>query len=170
MIWAAEGPAWYANDREILRRSQEFQRILFHVREDRGMERQKMLKSAVETVDYFIRRMRPRFRSENRVLFPYLREHIPKLDAAVTFLHLEQTDFDRRLNALRKHLKKLALLKKEGAAARDAAGRIHDEGLYIIYALRHYLVAEKQLFENFRKVLNRSEVEELGKLLRFYAV
>jgi hemerythrin-like domain-containing protein len=98
------------------------------------------------------------------VVFPFLRQRVPKLEPLIDFFVREHADFREMLRSFAINLQ--LLLDGDDEKERQAVlSRVIDEGAYLFYLHREHVHAEcKAIFETANRLLKNEEKQELDRL------
>ena len=80
-------------------------------------------------------------REEEKVLFPFLRTHIPKLEPMIWLLTSEHEDFRKALKDLNLSM---AIFKKIGSGKDRIIHQLNEQGIYLLCLLRGHMSVETQ--------------------------
>ena len=97
----------------------------------------KHLTEAAKAVSYFGKEIGDHMREEEKVLFPFIRTHIPRLEPMVCLLLSEHEDFRRSLKDLKKSLQAV-----RNRYSVDAVHRLCERGTYMVCLLRSHMWCE----------------------------
>lgn len=114
-----------------------------------------------EIVDYFKQELDGHMRDEEKILFPFLQKHIPRLEPMIYLLLSEHEDFRNSIGNL-----KAALYRaRAGASVKpNLIDEIGSQGTYLICLLRSHMWAESHsLYKVADKELRLSEKRKLIK-------
>lgn len=113
---------------------------------------------------FFNGEVRRHMRLEERVLFPFIRSHIPRLDPILCLLLSEHQDFRNSLYALRVAV---SASGRPGLDKADLVQRIHENGTYLNCLLRsHFWLETQSLYRIVDKELKPTERARLVRQLR----
>ena len=99
---------------------------------------------------------------EEKILFPFIKSHFPKLELKVHLLEMENEDFKK--NVLRfSFLLNQTQKKNSGDRYGEWAQQVNDTGMYLAYLLRHHLKARSKCIDKvIERELREDEKRELG--------
>jgi hemerythrin-like domain-containing protein len=141
----------------------QFYEVLRKLRYEGKMNVGKNIAEINELIDYFKQELDGHMRDEEKILFPFLQAHIPRLEPMVYLLLSEHEDFRNSLNNLKTNLNEL---KKHVLFKSDLVDKICDQGNYLICLLRsHMWVESHSLYKAADKELHASERQKLIKLI-----
>src|SRR3989338_2371076 len=104
--------------------------------------------------------------TEEQVLFPFLRTHMPKLGSVLHLFGSEHEDFRKNLKIIQAQLDKLSR-EENGSNRAKIIERISETGTYLIYLIRNHIQAEsKSIYKIIEHDLHASEKRELTGQLR----
>ena len=113
--------------------------------------RGKNLKKTRELVKFLTGALRIHEEVEEKVIFPFLKTYLPKLEAVIHLLEAEHEDFKKHLGEFRAQVKGLGN-GKSPVRREKAVAQIRQTGIYLVYFLRHHLRAGH---ESIYKVIER---------------
>lgn len=146
---------------ETLKKVDRLRDVLTHLRYEGRLFFGKNLRAAREVLGFFKKDMVKHVDREEKVLFPFLETHFPKLETAIQLFKAEHRDFRANLRVLQSQLEKLS-----GASADPSRGliieKIRETGTYLTYLLRNHMQAES---ESLYKVIDRQIRQEEKKEL-----
>lgn len=138
-----------------------FHEVLTNLRYEGKMSLGKNLSEANRLVGYFKKELDGHMRDEERILFPFLQTHIPRLEPMVYLLLSEHEDFRHCLERLRKPLR---AFQKNESIKPGAIDKVCDDGAYLICLLRSHMWVESHgLYKVADKELKPIEKRELIK-------
>lgn len=125
----------------------------------------KNIKKIAVILTLLNREFRKHSRFEEKILFPFVKSHLPKLESVVCFLKAEHDSLKRNLDELClifKKRKKMFQLNQRGEWVR----KLNESGTFMIYSIRHHLDARREgIEEPIENELRSDEKKELGKQL-----
>ena len=126
---------------EILRKTDSFRKTLTNLHYEGKPFVGRNLKQTRELTVFLTQEVLRHFKLEEKILFPFLKKHIPKLEPVIRFLEVEHADFRMQLKNFQKSLRRLS--KSRGNLDRgEITEKIRDLGIYMIYFLRNHVQAE----------------------------
>jgi len=147
-------------EKEILHRSDDFQKALTQLRYEGKVYRGKNAKAAKQAIQRLGQLAARHDRFQSGVIFPFFEKHFPRYAAAVHLLQAEHDDILKNKKKLASSLQRF--LKRPSGPAGQA--RIYQRGIYLISLLRHHLGFEKKnIYRSIKKELHRKEYEEIKK-------
>ena len=139
----------------------QFYEVLRKLRNEGKLTLGKNLSEASEFVVYFKKELDGHMRDEERILFPFLQMHIPRLEPMIYLLLSEHEDFRRSLGNLKMLLGKF---KKNAAIKLSAIDEICEQGTYLICLLRSHMWVESHSF--YKAADKELRLSEKRKLIR----
>lgn len=136
---------------EISEKTQRLQLVLRNLCYEGKACRGRNLKEGDRLLAFFKGKARKHMQLEEKVLFPYLEEHVPKLDSVIRLLRADHEFFKEGLRDLEKDLRKLSGGTEDGKGT-DLIAKIRESGTYLVYLVRNHLHAE---CESIYKVVDR---------------
>lgn len=144
-----------------LKKTDELQEILTNLRYEGRASFGRNLKETGKVLDFFKLELVEHVNLEEKVLFPFLRRHFPKLESAVGMMEAEHGSFRKSLRGFEQNLHKLSRHRTDGQRTRVVES-LRETGTYLIYLLRHHLEVESR---TLYRVLDRELRQEERKLL-----
>ena len=142
----------------------QFHEVLRRLQHEGKLTLGKNIVEAIELVDYFKKELDGHMRDEEKILFPFLQTHIPRLEPIVYLLLSEHEDFRNNLNNLKTSLRQL---KTRASVRPNLIDKIGEQGTYLICLLRsHMWVESHSLYKAADKELRLSEKRKLIKLIK----
>lgn len=139
----------------------QFYEVLRKLRYEGKMKLGRNLSEVQELVNYFKKELDSHMRDEEKVLFPFLQTHIPRLEPMVYLLLSEHEDFRNSLGNLKAALDGF---KSRAAVKPGLIDKICEQGTYLIGLLRsHMWVESHSLYKAADKELRLSERRKLIK-------
>ena len=124
----------------------------------------KNIAKTIELVDHFKRELHGHMRDEEKILFPFLKTHIPRLEPMVYLLLSEHEDFRNSLKCLKASLSEF---KSRESVKPGAIDKICEQGTYLICFLRsHMWVESHRLYKPADKEVHLSEKWKLTRLIK----
>ena len=152
-------------EEETLKRVELLKTILINLRYEGKASIGRNAKEARLVLNFFKKNLIDHFRIEEKIFFPFLKIHLPKLDPVICLLHSEHQDFKRCLSHFQKSLSEV-LKKKSSEKRRELIEKLMEHGTYMIYLLRnHFLVETKSVHQVVNRQLRLAERKELLKRL-----
>jgi len=150
-------------DADALQKTDELHEILIRLRCEGKPSLEMNTKNLRRILKFFKKDLLDHMQVEEKVLFPFLERHVPRLEWTIRLLCAEHYDFKRDLNIFEHLLKRLG--KEKSLQARTILiQKLHETGIMLIYLLRHHIEVEsKGIFEAISVELNRREKEELER-------
>ena len=150
---------------ESVKRVEKLQEVLGNLRYEGKASLGKNLKQAREMQDFFNEEINHHMWFEEQVVFPFLKNHLPRLEPMIWFLQAEHQDFRINLKTFKSKLEELKKTRGEGARARIVE-KIQETGTYLIYLLRNHVRAESEyLYQTADRELRSEEKNRLVRQL-----
>lgn len=147
--------------RESFRETEKLSEVLTNMRYEGKLSFGKNLKEANRLRLFFNRVMTHHAVMEERILFPFLERHVPKLESVIRLLRSEHVDFEKTLKEFNAILRSLASDPDPGKQPL-LMDRLQETGTYLIYLLRHHLHNENEsVYKAISRDLNQGEKEIL---------
>ena len=142
-----------------LRKLDQFYEILKKLRYEGKLMLGQNLTQADRLVTYFKKELDHHMRDEEKILFPFLRAHVPRLEPMVYLLLSEHEDFRSSIKDLKIALREL---KIHASVKHSTLDKICEQGTYLICLLRsHMSVESSSLYRVADKELHPSEKRKL---------
>lgn len=106
----------------------------------------------------------PHIHLDEKVIFPYLEKHVPKLNPMLGFLRGEHCEFKESFKAFEKLFSQFKN-KKTDSHRRVLIEKLRDKGTYLFCLLRNHIQAENEsVYRVMDEQLHKDEKQELLKL------
>ncbi len=128
--------------RQTARDLNQFYSVLEKLRFEGKQNLSKNLKHAQEFVSNFKKDFESHMIEEEKILFPFLARHIPKLKPMIGLLNSEHSDFRDSMNKLKSSLSKA---QKPAADRAFLIYKINEQFTYLICFLRGHMQVETQV-------------------------
>ncbi len=113
---------------------------------------------------YFKSELESHLREEERVLFPFLERHMPKLQSLIYLLLSEHQDFRNSLEEMKALVRRL---RKNGLEASISVWKLYQRGVYFISLLRsHMWVESENLYRVADEELKPDEKRQLVQAMK----
>jgi hypothetical protein len=100
--------------------------------------------------------------SEERILFPLIERHIPKLSSLLKVLHGEHAEFRQLLRRLGRKTR-LLMNGARPSARTELLDQVYEDGLYFIYLMRNHFQAEANgVYREAKRILKPKERVKLA--------
>lgn len=147
---------------ELKRLEGALKNLQFEGRASRG-ENAKELDSILR---FFKEELSAYIEAEEKIFFPFLESHLPKLGSILQVLSAEHAEIQRNLNDLARLARMVPNAKSEAKRSRQMS-EIWEKGTYVIYLLRlHLRVEEKSVYEVAARELRMGEKAKLLAVLK----
>lgn len=123
----------------------------------------KNLKKIQQHVAFFQDELLPHMALDEKVVFPFLEKHIPRLEPVLHFLKAEHIEFRESLSSFEKIFKTLS----SGSAVQDRRSieQLRERGLYLICLIRNHIHSENEsVYRVMNEDLKDKEKEEFSRL------
>ena len=142
-----------------------FQKTLVHLHFEGKASRGKNMRQAREALGFFNREVSGHMDQEEKILFPFLETHLPRLGPFLSVLRAEHRDFKKKLRHFEFCLDKFA--EDEGGRPGKIMERLKETGTYLIYLLQNHLREETEvLYKIADRELRREEKSRLINRIR----
>jgi hemerythrin-like domain-containing protein len=141
----------------------QFYEVLRKLRYEGKLTLGKNIAEAIELVGYFKRELDGHMCEEEKILFPFLKTHIPRLEPMIYLILSEHEDFRNSLKSLKASLSEF---KRHKSVKPGTIDKICEQGTYLICLLRsHMWVESHSLYRAADKELRLSEKRKLIRLI-----
>lgn len=145
---------------EIKARTTSLGEILTLMRFEGKASEGKNLRRACDVFDSFDKELVRHMALEDKVIFSFIEQHVPKFDSLIYLLRSEHQDISRHLKNFKKILSGLRKTKK--AAHSQKMAELQESGTYLIYLLKNHIQAEcDSLYYAVDRYLKKEEKEQL---------
>ena len=153
-----------AEHAEIRKKHKKLDNILTNFRYEGKSSLDKNVKQACEVLVFFRTVVCRHMEVEEKILFPFLEKHVPKLELPIATFRSEHNDFREILPYFQSLLRRVIIEQEHTWISRGIIDDIIDTGLYINYLLIQHLHTENEtIYEAIKHVLNDDEKEVLWK-------
>lgn len=129
---------------ETIEETRRLQRILTNLCYEGKPSLGRNLKQARQALALFSRDLMEHMDFEEKVTFPYLGTHVPKLELLISLLCSEHDEFRRNLRSLDFWLKELAE-KEDGRNRMTVLEKVKELGTFLAYLLQNHLLEESEI-------------------------
>jgi hemerythrin-like domain-containing protein len=152
--------------RESFRETEKLSDVLTNMRYEGKLSFGKNLKEANRLRIFFNRVMNHHAEMEEKILFPFLERHVPKMETVIRLLRSEHSDFEKTLKEFNALLRAMAG-EKDSVKRSLLMEKLQEIGTYLIYLLRHHLHNENEsVYKTISRDLNQNEKEILVRKIR----
>ena len=149
-----------------LQKIERLQEILVNLRYEGRHRLGKNLKEADEVLAFFNGELAEHVELEEKVIFPFVKSHVPKLEALILMLSSEHEEFRRNLRSFEFWLGELAKEKANLDYGR-LIEKVRETGNYLTYLLQNHLQEESEILYRVADQEFRSgEKRELVRRIR----
>lgn len=150
---------------ELLEDANRFQNALVHLRFEGKPCLGRNIHQARALFTELSREVSAHILEEKKTLFPFLLQHVPKLEMSIRLFEAEHKEFLAQLRLLEKCFEQIGK-SKDGETCYREAGRVLESGSYLVCLLRHHLQAEDAtLYTAVSNDLNDEEKDSLNRQL-----
>ena len=151
---------------ETLEKADRFYEILIKLRYEGKVSLGKNCRDAKEVLKFFSGEHHQHMECEERIIFPFLKTHVPKLESIIHLLLAEHRDFKRNLLIFEHSIHELDKGKNDSERA-TILEKIKEVGTYLIYLLKsHNQFESASVYKVIDQELHPDEVEEIEKQIR----
>ncbi len=123
----------------------------------------KNIKAIEKTVQFLKKKLLQHIELDEKVVFPYVQKHIPKLDPMICFLRAERNEFKLSLKNFEDtfdHLKE----GKSSLRQQKTIEQMKEKGAYVICLMRNHIQTEiESVYKPMDRELHPDEKKELIK-------
>lgn len=156
----------YLNTEEekLAETTEDLKKALIHLRYEGKLLKEQNLKS-IQILIYALANVLERhLYVQERIVFPFLRTHIPRHEAAILLLKAEHEEIKIHQEKLRK-----AMGEMPGIPGPLQEAVLYEEGIYLVTLLRHHLFVEKRNIDpSLEKELREDEKEIIHQRIEIW--
>lgn len=150
---------------ETLRKADHLKEILIHLQYEGKPSLGKNLRKAGEILEFFQGEVNKHMEEEERILFPFLETHLPRLESLISLLRSEHQNFKRHASCFNFLLDRLEGEKDE-LEREKLIEKLRETGMYLVYLLQGHLQEESEiLYRAAEQQLKSDEKKKLAKQL-----
>lgn len=154
---------------EALKETDRLQDVLTRLTYEGKFRLGRNLNEARRLLQFFSGELVNHMQIEEKVLFPFLKTHVPRLESVICLLRSEHEDFRRSFGDFKTLLGKLSS-KCNGTNRAKLIGKIKETGTYLIYLLKnHSQLENKSIYQAIDQVLHAEEKREIEKQIKRYS-
>lgn len=148
---------------DTLQKTSQLEKALLNLRFEGKPSLGKNLRQAEEVLEFLRNQLMRHIRLEEKVIFPFLVTHIPKLESVIHLLQGEHDEFRKNVEDF--HFELAAASKaKAGSNSGKTLERVQETGTYLVYLLRNHIQAEHQsVYKVIHSELRPAEKKELAR-------
>jgi hemerythrin-like domain-containing protein len=126
----------------------------------------KNVQAVDKLISFFDQKLVDHVHLEEKIIFPFLEIHVPKLESVIHLLRSEHQDFRRNLESFKVHFAKLSAQKNDNGRG-SVIEKLQEVGTYLIYLLRNHIQAEREsIYRMINRELRSDEKKELAKQMK----
>lgn len=148
--------------KEMLSQAEELFEALTHLRYEGKAFRTKNIKrvrAVLRKLDAAVRKHR---KLQEKAVFPFLKSHVPRHEAAIHFLETEHEDIKKSESRLMSCVRRLP-----AGDGKLADGKVYESGICLVSLLRHHVGFEQRHIEtSIRRELRAAEKTAMARRLR----
>ena len=150
---------------ELFEKTDRLNHVLTNLRYEGKTNLGKNLKEVWEILCFFENEVSVHIEAEEKILFPFLETHVPRLSPLISLFHAEHEDFKKNLKRFRLALENFCGEKNDHSRS-EYIDKVKEAGTYLIYLLRQHLPAEEEsVYKAVYHELHDEEREELERLI-----
>jgi len=151
---------------ETLERTCHFEQALVHMQFEGKPSLGKNIREMQEALHFFDHQIKRHTQEQERMIFPYLKSHIPRLASIIFVLRTEHRDFKMALISFKSQWR-IFLKNKNGQKRGRLAKDLKEKGMYLMYLLQGHLAGENGLlYPAAERELRRDEKIELMRKMK----
>ncbi|MBI2167047.1 MAG: hemerythrin domain-containing protein [Candidatus Omnitrophica bacterium] len=148
---------------DTLQKISQLEKALLNLRFEGKPSLGKNLRQAEEVLDFLRNQLMKHIRIEEKVIFPFLSAHIPKLESVIHLLEGEHDEFRKNVEDFCFELEAVSKAKA-GLGFGRTLERAQETGTYLVYLLRNHIRAEHQsVYKVIHSELRPDEKKELAR-------
>ena len=152
-----------ASDAKALEEADRLYRVLNNLHYEGKAMVGKNVNEAREVLLFFRTELAEHVELEDKVLFPFLETHLPKLETLISLLRSEHEDFRRSCQDFELALMELVSERRD-ATQPGILERIRETGIYLVYLLRNHVHVEQEgIYKVAERDLRAEEKQELAR-------
>lgn len=148
---------------EMLKEANRFQTVLTNLRYEGKPCLGNNIRQTQAILAFLKNEVIQQFQFEEKILFPFLIRHIPKLESVVRLLESEHDEFQSQLKSFYKIFRKFSNTERPDGKSAEV---LHETGTYLVYLLRHHIKAESRVFKAMNENLRADEKAKLKQLMK----
>ncbi len=123
----------------------------------------KNIKAIEKTVSFLKKKLLQHIELDEKIIFPYVQKHIPKLDPMLSFLRAERNEFKLTLKDFESLFKQLKD-EKNALKQQKIIDQMKEKGVYAICLMRNHIQIEiESVYKPIDRELHTNEKKELIK-------
>lgn len=153
-------PSFFNNEEEkLLAQTEDLHKALTHLRYEGKLLKEPNVKS-VQILAYGLDFALERHRHiQEEIVFPFLRTHIPRHEAAISLLKAEHAEIKNHQEKLKQDTLKISRIPSPLQET-----RLYEAGIYLVTLLRHHIGLEKKsIDQSLQNELREDEKEVIRK-------
>lgn len=157
------------NHHALTKHLQHFEDRLFHLRYEGKPLLGKNICNTRETLRVLTREMNEHFKMEEKIIFPFLSVHVPRLGPVIRLLHSDHEELEKHLCKLRERLSGVIEISRKNASEGARLTReIQEMGSFMIQFISNHLKAEDSIIHGSIKRELRPDEEKalLNQMVR----
>ncbi|MFA5059319.1 MAG: hemerythrin domain-containing protein [Candidatus Omnitrophota bacterium] len=129
--------------KEVLKKSQQLLQFLVNLRYEGKVSLGRNIKSIAEILKFFQKTLLPHMDLDERILFPFVATHIPRLSPAIKIFKIDHREFKSNLRSFIVLFEQLKNAKTENRRF-EIIEQLKEKGTYLMCLLRHHVRAESE--------------------------
>ncbi len=147
----------------VLEKLDQLEDALYNLQYEGKLFSSSHIKKAEEAVRFLEKKYAAHIKLDERVVFPFLEKHIPRLDSVLLCLKAERREFQEGFKIFDEILSKLKKGNQD-IIRHSIIERLKNKGIYLICLMRSHIQLEEQsVYENIQGRLHRDEKSALIK-------
>jgi len=147
--------------REVLQKLDELYDAIKHLKYEGKLFRGRNMRAVEKNVNFLKKELSQHIAIDDKVIFPFLEVHIPKLEPLLHFLRAECSEFELSLKNFETLFQKLKD-EEDGFIKGDIIHQLNEKGLYLICIMRNHIQMEIQsVYKPIERQLRPDEKKNL---------
>lgn len=126
----------------------------------------RSIKQIEEILRFFKEDLYPHIQLDELIIFPFIEQHIPKLDPMIRLFRCEHKEFKSNLELFEHLFHKLKRVSSDDDRPRTLE-ELRDRGMYLVCLLRNHILAESEsIYRTSGQELKQDELNELTRSIK----
>ena len=153
----------------VLEKLEQLEKALYNLQYEGKLFSPSHIKKAEEAVCFLKKKYTDHITLDERIIFPYLEKHIPKVHSVLLYLKAERREFQEGLKIFEKILLELKKDNKN-ILRHNIIERLKNKGIYLICLMRSHIQLEEQsVYQSIQQQLHKDEKNALIQKIIQYA-
>ena len=153
----------------VFEKLDQLEQALYHLQYEGKVSSSRHIKKADDVMRFLKKTYTAHVDLDERVIFPFLEKHIPRLQSVLLYLRAERREFEDGITVFEKILQDL---KKgnNGVIRHRIIDRLKDKGIYLICQMRSHIQLEEQsVYNSIQRELQAGEKNALIHNITHYS-